>query len=465
MDEVNARFPLMKYKVWRSSRANQGLPTEGGITAPNSRPQSLIHEEGVVSAPDGAEITAPTPAQIKHEGNNLTSPHRSSLPQAGLNMQSTEKVTHSTTIPQGEIDTDVTEEKWQHNLVNENIDLEEDEEGDHIRKAVPPELLPNPGDSCAICLDIIEDDDDIRGLTCGHAFHASCVDPWLTSRRACCPLCKADYYVAKPRAHANEGTLAGDRQGRRTASSRNDMLPRPPRATHPRSGQTPLFRLQMALPGRMFQNSQSEPHSEPHLESSQSEGSSSRTHRGPGIPENLPRQSYFSRLFPMRLRGHSSNTSSTPSPGALTDQTSVEQSRTPGQLEAGLWILHHHLYLRFLDSPNTCMLHQHLECLFSTAISLSNIWFLVTYWFTGVLPAYAGYQPLWAIHDLTIFSSFFWPCLSSRFSWRGGVFRRLLGTWSWPVKMKTSNHDLEQFRFTFWIYLWILIFSIPSTVF
>ncbi|KAJ5903735.1 Zinc finger RING/FYVE/PHD-type [Penicillium tannophilum] len=46
MDEVNARFPLMKYKVWRSSRANQGLSTEGGITAPNSRPQSLIHEEG-----------------------------------------------------------------------------------------------------------------------------------------------------------------------------------------------------------------------------------------------------------------------------------------------------------------------------------------------------------------------------------------------------------------------------------
>ncbi|KAJ5903736.1 hypothetical protein N7504_006119 [Penicillium tannophilum] len=246
-------------------------------------------------------------------------------------MQSREKVTHSATISQGEMGADVTEEKWQHNLVNENIDLEEDEEGDHIRKAVPPELLPNPGDSCAICLDIIEDDDDIRGLTCGHAFHASCVDPWLTSRRACCPLCKADYYVPKPRAHATEGTLSGDRQGRRTVSSRNDVLPRP-RATHPRSNQTPLFRLQMALPGRMFQN----PHSEVHLESSQPESGSRRTPRDPETPESLPRQSYWSRLFPMRLRGHSSNTSSTPSPGALTDQPSVEQSRTPGQLEAGL---------------------------------------------------------------------------------------------------------------------------------
>lgn len=332
MDEVNARFPLMKYKVWRSSRANQGLPTEGGITAPNSRPQSLIHEEGAISAPDGAEITALTPAEIEHESGNLSSPHGSSHPQPGSDMQSREKVTHPATISQGEMGADVTEEKWQHNLVNEDIDLEEDEEGDHIRKAVPPELLPNPGDSCAICLDIIEDDDDIRGLTCGHAFHASCVDPWLTSRRACCPLCKADYYVPKPRAHATEGTLAGDRQGRRTASSRNDILPRAPRATHPRSNQTPLFRLQMALPGRMFQNS----HSEPHLESSQTEGRSSRSHRDPGITENLPRQSYWSRLIPMRLRGHSSITPSTPSPGVSTDQPSVEQSRTPGQLEAGL---------------------------------------------------------------------------------------------------------------------------------
>ncbi|KAJ6109763.1 hypothetical protein N7486_001998 [Penicillium sp. IBT 16267x] len=331
MDEVNARFPLMKYKVWRSSRANQGLPTEGGITAPNSQPQSLIHEERVVSTPDGADTIALTPAEIEHDGGTLNSPHRSSHSQLGSNMQSREKVTQSATIPQGEMGTDVTEEKWQHNLVKENIDLEEDEEGDHIREAVPPELLPNPGDSCAICLDRIEDDDDIRGLTCGHAFHASCVDPWLTSRRACCPLCKADYYVPKPRAHATEGTLVGDRQGRRTASSRSEVLPRPPRATHPRSGQIPLSRLQMALPGRMFQNS----HLEPHLEASQSEGHLDRTHRDPGIPESLPRQPFWSRLFPTRLRGHSSNTPSTVSPGALTDQPSVEESRTPGQLEAG----------------------------------------------------------------------------------------------------------------------------------
>lgn len=48
--------------------------------------------------------------------------------------------------------------------------------------------------NCAICLETFEDDDIVRGLICGHVFHAECVDPWLTLRRACCPICKRDYY-------------------------------------------------------------------------------------------------------------------------------------------------------------------------------------------------------------------------------------------------------------------------------
>merc|ERR1711964_549199 len=101
---------------------------------------------------------------------------------------------------------------------------EDDDEDDHIHTAVPPELLTNPGDSCAICIDTLEDDDDIRGLTCGHAFHAGCLDPWLTSRRACCPLCKADYYTPKPRPEGE--TVEPDRTGRR----RTTNLQQPPAA-------------------------------------------------------------------------------------------------------------------------------------------------------------------------------------------------------------------------------------------
>ena len=94
---------------------------------------------------------------------------------------------------------------------------DENDEDDPIRTAVPPEMLAVPGDTCAICLDSLEDDDDVRGLTCGHAFHGACVDPWLTGRRACCPLCKADYYIPKPRADGTDdlNMATGRRSGMR----------------------------------------------------------------------------------------------------------------------------------------------------------------------------------------------------------------------------------------------------------
>ncbi|CAG8061600.1 unnamed protein product [Penicillium nalgiovense] len=227
MDEVNGRFPLVKYKVWRSSRANQGLSTEGGITAPNSRPQSLKDDSDIVTTAVGVRtaVISQTPIQELQDGPPMQTSEEKGPAVSGV--PSTQQSTGAGT----------QKEKWQQSLTNENvnIDLEghdddddDDDDGACIRNAVPADLLPNPGDSCAICLDIIEDDDDIRGLACGHAFHASCVDPWLTSRRACCPLCKADYHVPKPRAHT-EAQSVTDRQGRRTTSAHPDAILRPPR--------------------------------------------------------------------------------------------------------------------------------------------------------------------------------------------------------------------------------------------
>ncbi|KAL4928840.1 putative RING finger protein [Aspergillus undulatus] len=46
---------------------------------------------------------------------------------------------------------------------------------------------------CAICMEDFDDDDSIRALTCGHIFHATCLDPWFTKRQARCPLCKTCY--------------------------------------------------------------------------------------------------------------------------------------------------------------------------------------------------------------------------------------------------------------------------------
>jgi hypothetical protein len=258
MDEVNDRFPLSKYKAWRSTRADEGLPTAGGITAPGSRPQSLKNEERIstvaigISVSPGAATSTPVATHRRLDSNS------SKLSSTIEQVQHNEHVL-SQSDEKGEAGSPVRDDR---SLESTNSDthpifpdsaptkdsrVSEDDEDDPIRTAISAELLPDPGDSCAICLDIIEDDDDIRGLTCGHVFHASCVDPWLTSRRACCPLCKADYYVPKPRPEGGQGGTEDARRGRRAPGRMN--TPTQPQATFV-VGRMNLFRSRVILPSR-----------------------------------------------------------------------------------------------------------------------------------------------------------------------------------------------------------------------
>jgi hypothetical protein len=254
LDEVNERFPLIKYKTWRATRAEEGLPTEGGITASPSRAASLKNVDGIVPAAgslrDSIEVgkseaaTSSTAQDSKVDSTPPTTP--SKVPDSKQSSVSPEAKTPTVTVSESRPGTALSKKEPKTSIESvppnraDRDDDAEDDEDDQIRTAVPAELLANPGDSCAICLDTIEDDDDVRGLTCGHAFHASCVDPWLTGRRACCPLCKADYYVPKPRPENETSAEAAERLGRR------------PSGANPVISSYGFVRPRMVLPGRFM---------------------------------------------------------------------------------------------------------------------------------------------------------------------------------------------------------------------
>ncbi|CUM65184.1 uncharacterized protein PRCAT00002812001 [Priceomyces carsonii] len=76
--------------------------------------------------------------------------------------------------------------------------------------------------TCAICLEVIEDDDLVRGLICGHVFHSECLDPWLTKRRACCPMCKRDYFYKDETNNSRNNTNNNTEIGTRDVEHDND---------------------------------------------------------------------------------------------------------------------------------------------------------------------------------------------------------------------------------------------------
>lgn len=245
MDEVNERFPLTKYKIWRAGREQEGLPSTGGITAPPSRAGSIREHYGGlkrVSVDEGPpapeEPTTITHENGQHDISSETHDFASIKPQTQT-IPSRPSSEEKPAPPEIRVE-DTTQQRAANNVTSTQTtpteppttttteDRVAEDDDDPARTAFPDPLLEStqPGDSCAICIESLDEDDEVRGLTCGHAFHASCIDPWLTSRRACCPLCKADYYVPKNRPDG-DATNAGVADGANMPQQPPNALQRP----------------------------------------------------------------------------------------------------------------------------------------------------------------------------------------------------------------------------------------------
>lgn len=141
LEELNEMFPVQKYKEWRSNREENGLSTEGGISS------AAAHQLTTSGTSHEDEDMAATTVEVGQSAN---------------------AVPNSTT-------------KAEDDKKNEVFETTRD----------MPDMS---GDLCAICIDNLEPNDEVRALACHHVFHSDCVTPWLTTRRALCPLCKMDFY-------------------------------------------------------------------------------------------------------------------------------------------------------------------------------------------------------------------------------------------------------------------------------
>ena len=350
MDEVNERFPLLKYKAWMTSRAEEGLPTAGGVAPPSaSRAASLRNADGVLSRKSGDQPRPMTPAAKDSMDEQGDSPAvvKASDVRASMDEQTPIPVhVQKATDESKDTSTSIIEPTQTHDSETHPDDLDDD---DQIQMAVPTEMMATPGDSCAICIDTLEDDDDVRGLTCGHAFHASCLDPWLTARRACCPLCKADYYVPKPRPEGEAAADAERQSGRRHQGHRMDM-PHPPQYAFMGHGQRrPTFMspfrfatlgpsdnptARYGLPSRRREVMRQDRINANHPNAAEA------TQANPDVQQDT--RTWRSRITPSlskvrmaSLFGRNRNSSTTPTELATESGAPELHTTTPGQLEAG----------------------------------------------------------------------------------------------------------------------------------
>ncbi|KAK4077199.1 hypothetical protein Purlil1_12472 [Purpureocillium lilacinum] len=185
-NDVNERFPMIKYKSWIPVCAGGKLSTTANGAIPNSQPGHKDH-------------TMPRPVKAAHRIR--ASPHSGDSALAP----------EVTIIEDGKYEAHLNvgiQRLWPSTGEGlQQVAAVTDEEGQN-EPNLPKITLSDPGGPCSICLDPLENEDYVRALECGHVFHVACVDAWLISHRACCPVCKAEYHSCTHRRSASTSDAA-----------------------------------------------------------------------------------------------------------------------------------------------------------------------------------------------------------------------------------------------------------------
>lgn len=170
VEELDQRFPVQLYSYWCGHRVKNGLSAEGGISASAATKVMKV----AAAAASKVELETDIPLTKNSEKND----------------NDTTFVPQEQTSSSQENDDAIKPINLIHPINTSNTIDTMDTSHDHSLLDLPD----STGDICAICLENLEPNEFIRALSCHHVFHSDCVTPWLTTRRAICPLCKTDFF-------------------------------------------------------------------------------------------------------------------------------------------------------------------------------------------------------------------------------------------------------------------------------
>lgn len=197
--EADQQFPSILYKLWQSQHKNQKQNSSKTIS--NNKQDQQEKDNGDVTHDSVDKLDK------QDEKNTLkdeTYDSNTSCKCSTEEVINTQNLDSCIDVSQSTTDMSCCNPINKHNDIGIYIPDEKQSkyENEYIKENVNAAISSNNspedtsfGDTCAICLDMFQDEDEVRVLTCGHIYHSSCIVPWFTTRRAMCPLCKYDFYV------------------------------------------------------------------------------------------------------------------------------------------------------------------------------------------------------------------------------------------------------------------------------